>query len=131
MKKAMLLITIGFVVVTTTVFFVYPYLKYSTPVNLEGVYIRYSEHGFGKEWDTLALYKQEASIDRYRITRRWKYERLLDGQVLSPEYKRTESSIQYLEEERLFVEEETGIRYLYNNRRNELQAGTTIYKKIK
>jgi hypothetical protein len=131
MKKAMLSITIGFVVVMTTVFFIYPYLRHTTSVNLEGVYIRYGEHEYGKEWDTLAIHKQDASSDRYLITRRWKYERMLDEQVLTPEYKRTKTAIQFLDKEGLFVEEETGIRYSYNNSRNELLAGTTIYKKIK
>ncbi|HEX8316242.1 MAG TPA: hypothetical protein VF609_14670 [Flavisolibacter sp.] len=131
MKKAMLLMAIGFVVVTISVFFIYPYLRYTTPVNLEGAYIRYAEHEFGKEWDTLVIKKTGASRNGYHVVRRWKYERVLDSKVLTPEYKRMKTSIQFLEDEGLFVEEESGIRYSFNNNKNELLAGTTIYKKIK
>jgi hypothetical protein len=131
MKKWMLLIAIGFVVVTISVFFIYPYLRYTTPVNLEGVYIRYAEHEFGKEWDTLVINKTGASPDGYQVARRWKYERVLDRKILTPEYKRMKTSIHFLDEEGLFVEEESGIRYSFNNSRNELIAGTTIYKKTK
>lgn len=127
----MIVISISFVVITTAVFCIYPFLKQPDAVHLEGVYIRYSEHGFGKEWDTLAIRKIEAPASRYIITRRWNYERILDGQVLAPEYKKRASSASYLDNEALLVDEESGIRYSFNSNRNELMAGTTIYKKLK
>lgn len=131
MKKTMLLVTIGFVVITTVIFFIYPYLQYSTPTNLSGVYIRYAEHEYGKEWDTLTVYKQDATINSYQVIRRWKYERVLDGAVQLPEYKKQTTKIRLLDNDVSFVEEETGISYSYNDDKNELTAGTTIYKRIK
>lgn len=131
MKKAMIVMAISFVVITTTVFFIYPYLRYPTAVDLDGVYIRYADHQYGKEWDTLALRKTDASASRYLITRRWNYVRILDGKVLAPEYKKEATTANYLEYEALLVDEESGIYYSYNSRRKELMAGTTTYKKIK
>lgn len=130
MKRTMLVATIAFVVITSVVFFVYPYLQYAPPENISGVYIRYSEHEFGKEWDTLTVYKQETS-SAYQVVRRWKYERVLDGTVQLPEYKKQTTKVHPLDNEASFVEEETGISYSYNDDKNELTAGTTIYKKVK
>jgi hypothetical protein len=131
MKKTMLIVTISFVVVTVAVFFLYPYMRYRSPLTIEGIYIRYSEHEFGKEWDTLAIRESSESVERYTVTRRWRYERVLDGRQIAPEYKRTQTSVQFLQKEGLFLEEESGLRYVYNERKEELMAGTTIYKRIK
>lgn len=131
MKKTMLILSVSFVVLTMAVFFIYPYLKYRASPRFQGVYIRHAEHEFGEEWDTLSIRKQEASNDRYQITRRWKYERALDGRLLSPEYKKQVTNALFLTKEGLLVDEESGLRYRNNDSNNELLAGTTIYKKVK
>jgi len=130
MKKTMLVLTICFVVITVAVFFLYPYLQYPEAADLEGVYIRSVEHEYGREWDTLVLRRTAASDSRYLITRRWNYERTLDGRVLAPEYKKKATTASYLEKEALLVDEESGMRYSFHRSRNELMAGTTVYKKI-
>ena len=130
MNKVTVMVAICFVVVTTVIFFIYPYLRYAAPATLSGTYVRYSEHEFGKEWDTLVVAKQTASERSYAITRRWKYERVLDGRTLTPEYKLQKTTGQFLAKESMLVEEESGLRYQFNAKKNELLAGATIYKKI-
>lgn len=131
MKKPMIVLTVPFVAITVVAFFVYPYLHYPAPSNLDGVYIRYSAHEFGKEWDTMIVAKQRATVNTYQVMRRWKYERVLDGNTQLPEYKKQVSKIRPLDNEAAFVDEESGISYSYDESKQELSAGTTIYKKIK
>lgn len=93
----------------------------------EGAYLRYVEHEFGREWDTLLI--KRSGTDAYKITRKWKYERVLDGDTIAPEYKVFHRTAVWLENERLLVEEESGLRYRLEG--ESLQAGETVYQKLK
>lgn len=95
--------------------------------SIEGFYLRYGEHEAGKEWDTLVI--KGSGTDAYHVTRKWQYERVLDGAALTPEYKVFHSTVVWLRKEGLLVEEETGLRYLLKG--ETLQVGETHYKKVK
>jgi hypothetical protein len=94
--------------------------------SFEGTYLRYSEHEFGKEWDSLIIKKSIAQV--YRITHKWKYERLLDGNQLSPEYKILHTSAFLQPKQRLLIEELVGCDRLVGE---VLQVGETRYQKLK
>ena len=59
---------------------------------IPGTYIRFSQHEFGIEYDTLVISLQNESALEYKILRKWKYERVLDNQKIEPEYKRSFTS---------------------------------------
>jgi len=95
-----------------------------------GVYIRHVQHEFGTEWDTLVIQQIEAST-RYKILRRWKYERVMDGNMVTPEYKQETTIGQWLEREKLLVEEESAQRYTLKSNGRVLLVGTTEYERVK
>jgi hypothetical protein len=59
---------------------------------IPGTYIRSAQTEFGKAYDTLVITLQNKSANEYKIQRRWKYDRVLDGKPIAPEYKVTETS---------------------------------------
>jgi hypothetical protein len=104
--------------------------KNETENFIPGTYIRFSQHEFGTEHDTLVISVQNANAHQYKIERRWKYERMLDGNKLDPEYKQTTISAIYNEKSNLMEETSTGSNYSFNIGKKILFAGTTEYKKI-
>ena len=76
---------------------------------IPGTYIRFSEHEFGKEYDTLVIADQSGL---YSIERRWKYERILDGQIFGPEYKKTVMTGVLNED--ILTEQQTGAHYSFD-----------------
>lgn len=50
----------------------------------EGSFVRTARHEFGREFDTLAIQRVAGG---YRIVRKWRYLRVLEGKELPPEYK--------------------------------------------
>jgi hypothetical protein len=105
--------------------------KDETESFIPGTYIRSSRHEFGKENDTLIISLQNANARQYRIERKWRYQRVLDGKPIEPEYKITAASGTYSDKEHLLVESTTGLEYSFDIKRNLLFAGTNQYKKIK
>jgi hypothetical protein len=103
-------------------------IKGPTDKFIPGTYVRSSEHEFGKEKDTLIITLQIAN--RYKIERRWKYERMLDGKPIEPEYKQTTTSAVYDEKEHVLNETKTGLEYSFEQKRGLLFAGETEYHKI-
>lgn len=97
---------------------------------LRGTYIRFSEHEFGSEYDTLVITLQNPSANEYKILRKWKYERVLDGQPLEPEYKRVITSAIYQPEHKLLRETETGDLYSFDVNENLLFNGPIKYQKL-
>ena len=130
MKPMMVTVALVVTVFVVTLFTVTIVRKEKKAQFFNGTYIRFSHHEFGKEWDTLTI-KRIEETDRYLIVRRWRYERVLDGNMLEPEYKKFKTTGQYLEKENLIVEEDSGLRFQWLEQKNELWAGTTIYQKIK
>lgn len=95
---------------------------------IPGTYIRYSEHEYGKEYDTLVITNQK---DQFQIQRRWRYERVLDGMTQEPEYKHQATTAFYDAEQRLLRESETGNTINFEPKENILIIGSTKYKKVK
>ena len=97
---------------------------------IPGTYIRYSQHEFGHEYDTLVITPQNKSAGEYAILRKWKYERVLDGVWLEPEYKRTKTTGLYNTRHKLLRETESGTIYSFDVTEKILFNGPVKYKKL-
>jgi hypothetical protein len=97
---------------------------------IPGTYIRFSEHEFGKEYDTLIITLQSQSAKDYRILRKWKYERVLDGSAIEPEYKRSFTTGVYNSDHKLLQETETGDFYSFDVNQKLLFNGPVKYQKL-
>lgn len=97
---------------------------------IPGTYIRFSQHEFGIEYDTLVISLQNKSALEYKIFRKWKYERVLDGVRSEPEYKRSFTSGIYNGEQGLLRENETGDIYTFDVKQKALFNGPVKYQKI-
>src|SRR5258705_6181013 len=75
---------------------------------IQGVYIRCSQHEYGTEYDTIVISVQNRSANEYHIVRMWKYERVLDGIKIEPEYKLTEASGIYYSKNKILQDTEAG-----------------------
>jgi len=98
---------------------------------IPGTYIRASEHEFGAEHDTLVITLQNAAANEFKIERRWKYERVLDGKPIQPEYKNSSTSGIYNAETKMLQETETAETYSFDPGQKALFAGSTKYQKLK
>ena len=97
---------------------------------MPGMYIRSSQHEFGAEFDTILIAIQNEPSGQYSITRNWKYERVLDGQTLNPDYKQNLSSGIYDSKSHILRDAETNRAYTFDPDRSLLFVGNTEYKKI-
>ena len=97
---------------------------------IPGTYIRYSVHEFGHEYDTLVISLQNESSDEYSILRKWKYERVLDGVPLAPEYKQVLSTGYYKDVTKLLEVRKSGEVYSFDPKQRKLFNGTINYQKL-
>lgn len=97
---------------------------------IPGTYIRFSQHEFGTEHDTLVITLQNSTAHEYKILRKWKYERVLDGSVIEPEYKRVTTSGIYSTKSKVLQETETGDLFSFEIKGKLLFNGTTKYQKL-
>jgi hypothetical protein len=97
---------------------------------IPGIYIRYSEHAFGKEYDTLSISLLDAHDEVYKIIRRWRYERRRDGQWLEPEYKVIITTGYYQRSKKYLWENGTGSIYVFDPRKKLLMNGSVNYQKL-
>lgn len=98
---------------------------------IPGTYARTSEHEFGHEWDTLAISLQNASANQYKLVRRWRYERVLDGKPLEPEYKITTTTAVYDAAGKTLQETNRGKTISFDIKAGVLFSGSTKYEKLK
>jgi hypothetical protein len=98
---------------------------------IPGTYIRSSQNEFGKEYDTLVVSMQSKSANEYKIQRRWRYERVLDGKPIEPEYKVTETSGLYDSEKKTLQETETLDFFTFDVEKKLLFNGANKFTKIK
>lgn len=98
---------------------------------IPGSYIRFSQHEYGKEYDTLVITIQSKAANDYKIQRKWKYERVLDGVAQEPEFKQEITTALYDNRQHLLNENETGNTISFDPNENVLFIGTTKYKKLK
>jgi len=96
---------------------------------IPGKYVRFSQHEFGTENDTIVISLQNKKANEYKIARRWKYKRVLDGKAIEPEYKNTITSAIFNEANKLLQETETGDSYSFDTKQKILFAGSTKYQK--
>lgn len=127
MKYLLLLQIIGLLLLTNCRSLLKDELKEFIP----GTYIRFSRHEFGSEYDTLVIILQNKTANEYKILRRWKYERVLDGSTIEPEYKRITSSGIYNTNHKLLHETGTGDAFSFDVKKGLLFSGSTQYEKIK
>ena len=97
---------------------------------IPGTYIRFSQHEFGTEYDTLVITVQNKIANEYKILRRWKYERIIDGTPMKAEYKRLTTSGIYNTQNKVLQETETGSLYSFDIKQKLLLNGSTKYQKI-
>ncbi|MEP7374582.1 MAG: hypothetical protein ABI675_14405 [Chitinophagaceae bacterium] len=97
---------------------------------IPGTYIRFSQHEYGTEYDTLVISLQNKSAGEYSILRKWKYERILDGKPVEPEYKRTTTSGIYDINQKLLTETQSGDLFSFDSEQNLLFVGSSKYRKI-
>lgn len=97
---------------------------------IPGTYARFSQHEYGTEFDTLVITLQNTSANEYKILRKWRYERVLDGVPLEPEYKRTTTSAIYNTSHKLLRETETGDFYSFDTHQKVLFNGPIKYNKL-
>ena len=100
-------------------------------VTIPGTYIRASQHEYGNEFDTLVVSLQNEAANEYKLNRRWRYERVLDGKAIEPEYKNTTTTAVFDEAAKLLKETETGDTYSFDPASKTLLAGSTKYGKLK
>lgn len=98
---------------------------------IPGTYIRSAEHEFGAEHDTVIISLQNNAANEYKLVRKWKYERVLDGKRLEPEYKNTSTSAIFNTDSKLLQETETADTYSFAPAQKAMFAGTTKYVKLK
>lgn len=98
---------------------------------IPGTYFRSSQHEYGTEHDTVVITLQNQSANEYKIERRWKYERMLDGKPVEPEYKQTTNSGIYNPENKILHESSTLEKYTFDPRQKAMFSGSTKYQKLK
>jgi hypothetical protein len=98
---------------------------------IPGTYTRSAEHEFGAEHDTVIISLQNSAANEFKLVRKWKYERVLDGKRLEPEYKNTSTSAIFNTDSKLLQETETADTYSFDSKQKAMFAGTTKYVKLK
>jgi hypothetical protein len=98
---------------------------------IPGTYIRSSQNEFGKEYDTLVITMQNQSANEYKILRKWRYDRVLDGKALEPEYKQTKTSGIYDANTNQMQETESLEVFTFDVESKLLFNGTNKFTKIK
>ena|SRR5690606_31313072 len=98
-------------------------------VFIPGAYTRVSQHEFGTEHDTIIINVQNEFSDQYHIERRWKYERILDGEKLKPEYKLFKMTGFYNSHNELLRIEHTGEILSFNPKKKQIVVGSVTYQK--
>jgi hypothetical protein len=96
-----------------------------------GIYIRFSQHEYGTEYDTLVISHQPKTPGGFIIVRKWNYQRILDGKLLEPEYKKELFHVDFDAAENTLKEPVSGLNYRLDTKTKTLYVGTTAYQKIK
>ena len=98
--------------------------------SVPGIYTRYSEHEFGFEFDTLVIEMVNKEDHYFTIERRWKYQRVLDGKRLTPDYKLIKNMGRFFPEHKNLRVNETGEYYYFNLKQRTLLTGSIQYQKL-
>jgi hypothetical protein len=98
---------------------------------IPGTYVRSSQTEFGKTYDTLVITLQSKLANEFKIQRRRKYDRVLDGKLIEPEYKITETTGLYDSEKKTLQETETLEFFTFDMEKKLLFNGANKFTKIK
>lgn len=98
---------------------------------IPGTYIRSAQTEFGKAYDTLVITLQNKSANEYKLQRRWKYDRVLDGKPIEPEYKVTETSGLFDSDKNQLQETETLEFFTFDTKNKLMFNGANKFIKIK
>lgn len=98
---------------------------------IPGTYIRAAQHEFGSEQDTIIVSVLNASSNEFKIMRRWRYERVVDGKPIEPEYKVTDNTGVYSSETKMLQESSTLENYSFDPKQNIMFTGDIKYQKLK
>ena len=98
---------------------------------IPGTYTRQSDGEFGKSYDTLIISLQNKDASQFKIVRHWRYDRVLDGKPIEPEYKITETSGIYDGTSKTLKESETLELFTFDVKKNSLFDGPNQFTKIK
>lgn len=98
---------------------------------IPGVYTRESAGEFGKSYDTLVITMQNKAASQFKIVRRWRYDRVLDGKAIEPEYKITETSGVFDAASKSLHESETLEAFTFDAKKKLLYEGANQFIKIK
>lgn len=98
---------------------------------IPGVYARESAGEFGKSYDTLVITMQNKTASQFKIVRRWRYDRVLDGKAIEPEYKITETSGVFDATSKSLQESKTLEAFTFDVKKKLLYEGANQFIKIK
>jgi len=98
---------------------------------IPGTYARQSEGEFGKSYDTLVISLQNKTANQFKIVRHWRYDRVLDGKPIEPEYKVTETSAVFDASSKALQESETLDAFTFDTKKKLLFDGPNQFIKIK
>jgi hypothetical protein len=98
---------------------------------IPGTYSRETVGEFGKSYDTLVITLQNKSANQFKIIRRWRYNRVMDGKVIEPEYKITETSGVFNPAAKSLQEKETLESFTFDIKKKMLYEGANQFTKIK
>jgi len=108
-----------------------PYESDAIKEFIPGTYVRAAQHEFGIEYDTLVITLQNKSARQHDILRKWRYDRVLDGTPLEPEYKQQKTSGLYNAAKKVLQETETFELFTFDPEKGLLFNGTNRYTKLK
>lgn len=98
---------------------------------IPGTYVRQSDGEFGKSYDTLLISLQNKPANQFKIVRRWRYDRVLDGKAIEPEYKVSETTAMFDVNSKTLQENETLEVFTFDTKKKLLFNGTNQFTKIK
>jgi hypothetical protein len=97
---------------------------------IPGTYVHHSENEYGKGFDTLVISLQNESANEYKIVRKTRYNRILDGKALEPDYKTKTTSGIYDADKKLLQESQSLNIFTFNVSQKILLTGTNQFNKI-
>lgn len=98
---------------------------------IPGTYVRQSDGEFGKAYDTLVISLHNEPANQFKIVRHWRYDRVLDGKPIEPEYKVTETTAVFDTELKTLKESETLESFTLDTKKKLLFNGANQFTKIK
>jgi hypothetical protein len=98
---------------------------------IPGTYVRSGSTEFGRIEDTIEIKIQNKQVYSFLIEQRWRYDRVLDGVALEPEYKVIEHLGIYNPETKLLQNQRNLLFYSFDIEKQVLYFGTLDFQKIK